>query len=80
VLISRLEAEYKVGPCWNRPLRHGALAEGHRQGAGRFCRVQQKQSGQGPRWRLVFMARSAWDVSYQQERNPEIAFSATKER
>ena len=28
----------------------------------------------------VFMARSAWDVSYQQERNPDLTFSATKER
>ena len=28
----------------------------------------------------VFMARSSWDVSYQQERNPELVFSATKER
>ena len=28
----------------------------------------------------VFMARSAWDVGYQQERNPELVFSATKER
>ncbi|MCX7863464.1 MAG: hypothetical protein N2423_00270, partial [Novosphingobium sp.] len=29
---------------------------------------------------LVFLARSAWDVGYQQERNPELVFSATKER
>ena len=28
----------------------------------------------------VFMARSAWDVGYQQEKNPELVFSATKER
>ena len=28
----------------------------------------------------VFMARSVWDVTYQQERNPELAFKATKER
>ena len=28
----------------------------------------------------VFMARSSWDVSYQQERNPDLIFSATKER
>jgi len=28
----------------------------------------------------VFMARSAWDVGYQQERNPDLVFSATKER
>ena len=28
----------------------------------------------------VFMARSAWDVGYQQERNPDLTFSATKER
>jgi peptide chain release factor 3 len=29
---------------------------------------------------LVFMAKSPWDVSYQQEKNPDLAFSATKER
>ena len=29
---------------------------------------------------LVFMAKSPWDVGYQQEKNPELAFSATKER
>jgi peptide chain release factor 3 len=28
----------------------------------------------------VFLAKSSWDVSYQQERNPELKFSATKER
>ena len=28
----------------------------------------------------VFLARSAWDVNYQQERNPDLTFSATKER
>jgi peptide chain release factor 3 len=28
----------------------------------------------------VFMARSPWDVGYQQEKNPELVFSATKER
>jgi peptide chain release factor 3 len=28
----------------------------------------------------VFMARSSWDVGYQQEKNPDIVFSATKER
>ena len=28
----------------------------------------------------VFMAKSAWDVNYQQERNPDLKFSATKER
>jgi peptide chain release factor 3 len=28
----------------------------------------------------VFLAKSAWDVGYQQERNPGLTFSATKER
>ena len=28
----------------------------------------------------VFMARSVWDVSYQVDKNPELTFSATKER
>jgi peptide chain release factor 3 len=26
------------------------------------------------------MAKSAWDVNYQVEKNPELTFSATKER
>ena len=29
---------------------------------------------------LVFMAKSPWDVGYQEEKNPELKFSATKER
>ena len=29
---------------------------------------------------LVFMAKSPWDVSYQVEKNPQLTFSATKER
>jgi len=28
----------------------------------------------------VFLARSAWDVNYQAERNPDLKFSATRER
>jgi peptide chain release factor 3 len=30
--------------------------------------------------KVVFMARSAWDIGYQQEKHPELNFSATKER
>jgi len=26
------------------------------------------------------MAKSPWDVNYQQEKNPDLTFSATKER
>ena len=29
---------------------------------------------------MVFLARSPWDVNYQAEKNPELTFSATKER
>jgi peptide chain release factor 3 len=29
---------------------------------------------------MVFMAKSPWDVSYQVEKNPQLVFSATKER
>jgi peptide chain release factor 3 len=28
----------------------------------------------------VYMAKSSWDVGYQQERNPELKFGATRER
>ena len=44
-------------------------------------RFQQVEPRQGPRWRPgVHGALISWDVSYQQERNPELVFSATKER
>jgi peptide chain release factor 3 len=29
---------------------------------------------------MVFMAKSPWDVTYQVEKNPQLTFSATKER
>ena len=28
----------------------------------------------------IFLAKSAWDVGYAQEKNPEIRFLTTKER
>jgi peptide chain release factor 3 len=29
---------------------------------------------------MVFMAKSPWDVNYAAEKNPDLTFSATKER
>jgi peptide chain release factor 3 len=28
----------------------------------------------------VFLARSAWDIGYQQEKHPAVTFGATRER
>ena len=82
VLVSRLEAEYKVEAGLEAvALRHRALAQGRRRGARRF-----RASSTAPTSRRTATAtwcswpRARGTSSYQQEKNPELTFSATKER
>jgi peptide chain release factor 3 len=81
VLISRLEAEYKVdakleASPWDTarwiagdPKDLEAFASIHR---GALARDRDKA--------LVFMAKDGWELNYVQERNPALRFSATRER
>ncbi|WP_226015988.1 peptide chain release factor 3 [Novosphingobium sp. FKTRR1] len=81
VLISRLEAEYKVEAVLEAsPFDTARWLKGTDAALKNFADFNLSNLAKDRDGDPVFMARSAWDVSYQQERNPELAFSATKER
>jgi peptide chain release factor 3 len=81
VLVSRLAAEYKVEAVLEpAPFDTARWLKGNDaalQGFADFNKANLAKDRDGD---PVFLAKSAWDVGYQQERNPELAFSATKER
>ncbi len=81
VLVSRLETEYKVAAALEpAPFDTARWIKGTDKALEAFAGFNLSNLARDRDGDPVFMARSAWDVSYQQERNPELAFSATKER
>ena len=81
VLISRLEAEYKVAAALEpAPFDTARWLKGSEAALKSFGDFNLANLARDRDGDPVFLARSAWDVGYQQERNPELAFSATKER
>ena len=81
VLISRLEAEYKVEAMLEAaPFETARWLKGSDAALKSFADFNKANLAKDRDGDPVFMARSAWDVGYQQERNPELTFSATKER
>ncbi|MCB2065741.1 MAG: peptide chain release factor 3, partial [Erythrobacter sp.] len=81
VLVSRLEAEYKVEAGLEAsPFATARWLKGSESALKEFERFNQGNLAKDRDGDLVFMAKSPWDVGYQQEKNPEITFSATKER
>ena len=81
VLISRLEAEYKVEAVLEpAPFETARWLKGSEAALKGFADFNMNNLAKDRDGDPVFMARSSWDVSYQQERNPDLAFNATKER
>jgi peptide chain release factor 3 len=81
VLISRLEAEYKVEAGLEpAPFDTARWLKGSDAALKGFADFNLSNLARDRDGDPVFMARSSWDVSYQQEKNPELVFSATKER
>ncbi len=81
VLISRLEAEYKVEAMLEAaPFDTARWLKGSDAALKAFADFNKSSLAHDRDGDPVFMARSAWDVGYQQEKNPELTFSATKER
>jgi peptide chain release factor 3 len=81
VLISRLEAEYKVEAGLEAsPFATARWLKGSDAALREFEQFNRANLARDRDGDLVFMAKSPWDVSYQQEKNPDLAFSATKER
>jgi peptide chain release factor 3 len=81
VLVSRLEAEYKVEAALEAaPFDTARWLKGDPRALDEFEKFNRANLARDRDGDLVFMAKSAWDVGYQQEKNPDIAFGATKER
>ncbi|KAJ8139044.1 hypothetical protein OY671_007742, partial [Metschnikowia pulcherrima] len=81
VSISRSEAEYKVEAVSEpSPFDTARWSKGSPGASKAFADFNSSNLAKDRDGDPVFSARSAWDVGYQQERNPESAFSATKER
>ena len=81
VLISRLDAEYKVEARLEpSPFATARWLKGSDTALKGFEQFNRSNLAKDRDGDLVFMAKSPWDVSYQQEKNPDLTFSATKER
>jgi peptide chain release factor 3 len=81
VLVSRLEAEYKVEAALEpSPFATARWIKGEARALDDFASFNRANLARDRDGDLVFMAKSPWDVSYQVEKNPELIFSATKER
>ncbi len=81
VLISRLEAEYKVDAFLeSAPFDTARWLNGSDAALKNFAQFNGGNMAKDRDGNPVFMARSSWDVGYQQEKNPDLQFSATKER
>ena len=81
VLVARLEAEYKVEAGLEAsPFATARWLKGPQDKLDEFERFNQGNLAKDRDGDIVFMAKSPWDVGYQQEKNPELNFSATKER
>ena len=81
VLISRLEAEYKVEAVLEAaPFDTARWIKGPEAALKQFADFNKSNLAKDRDGDPVFMARSSWDVGYQQEKNPDLTFSATKER
>jgi peptide chain release factor 3 len=81
VLVSRLAAEYKVEAGLEAaPFATARWLKGNAKAMDEFESFNRANLARDRDGDLVFMAKSPWDVNYQVEKNPELTFSATKER
>ena len=81
VLISRLEAEYKVEAVLEAsPFDTARWLVGSESALRDFTDYNRGNLAKDRDGNPVYMAKSAWDVGYQQDKNPDLVFSATKER
>ncbi|HEU4967509.1 MAG TPA: peptide chain release factor 3, partial [Sphingomonas sp.] len=81
VLISRLEAEYKVDAKLEpSPWDTARWLSGDAKDIDTFATIHRGALARDRDGALVFMAKDAWELNYVKERNPALRFSATKER
>ena len=81
VLISRLEAEYKVDARLEpSPWDTARWIAGEAKELETFAGLHRGALARDRDGALVFMAKDAWELGYVQQKNAALRFSATKER
>jgi peptide chain release factor 3 len=82
VLISRLQAEYKVDAAFEPSPWETArwIAADDEKTVKTFLENNRSATATDRDGAPVFLARDAWDVNYVASRNPDIRFTATKDR
>jgi len=81
VLIARLEAEYKVeAELEAAPFATARWIVGDEKDREEFAQINRANMARDRDGDPVFLAKSAWDVNYQAEKNPKLEFRAVKER
>jgi len=81
VLISRLAAEYKVEAALEpAPFATARWVKGGDKALDEFEKFNRANLAKDRDGDMVFLAKSPWDVNYQADKNPDLTFSATKER
>jgi peptide chain release factor 3 len=81
VLISRLQAEYKVDAGFEpSPWDTARWVMGDAKTIEGFIGDHRSAMAEDRDGAPVFMAKDSWELSYVQQRNPEVRFAATKDR
>jgi peptide chain release factor 3 len=81
VLISRLEAEYRVAAAFEpSPFETARWISGDAAELKRFMDEHKGAMAEDRDGAPVFMARDAWELNYTSQRETAIRFSATRER
>jgi peptide chain release factor 3 len=81
VLISRLVSEYTVEASLEiSPYSTARWVRGETIAIQQFEDLNRSHLAKDRDGDLVFLAKTPWDISYQAEKNPDLIFSATKER
>ena len=81
VLLSRLEAEYKVAAGLEpAPFDTARWVTGEAADLKAFADLNRTAMAKDRDGNPVFLAKSAWEVGYVAERYPQVTFAATRER
>jgi peptide chain release factor 3 len=81
VFVDRLSVEYKVEAALEpAPFATARWIKGDQKALDEFESFNRANLARDRDGDFVFMAKSPWDVNYQVEKNPDLTFSATKER
>src|SRR3546814_3372681 len=79
-LLSRLEAEYKVDAGLEMaPFETARWISGDDVAMKAFTDINRSNLAKDRDGNPVYLAKSAWDVGYVQDRNPDVRFSRSEE-